>query len=82
MADPEHNGISDEAIDSLSVAPPDPKGDGDQPATGSSGDPERDDAVDIGSEDSMDASDPPSTSAPGSNRDADQAGEISRQQDA
>lgn len=82
MADPEHNGISDQAIDSLSVAPPHPKGDGDQPAAGSSGDPKQDEAVDIGSEDSMDASDPPSTSAPGANRDADQAGEISRQQDA
>ncbi len=90
MADPEHNGISDEAIDSLSVAPPDPKGGGDQPAAGSSGDPAQDgippddasDRVDIGSEDSMDASDPPSTSAPGSNRDAEQAGEASRQQDA
>ncbi|WP_141395763.1 hypothetical protein [Sphingomonas spermidinifaciens] len=80
MAHP-HNGMSEEAIDSLAVAPPDPAGDGDTPASGSSGDAEQD-AVDIGSEDSMDASDPPSTSAPGSNRDAEQAGETSRQQDA
>lgn len=82
MADPDTNGIKDEALDSLSVAPPDPAGDGDPPAAGSSGDPDRDEAVDIGSEESMDASDPPSTSAPGAHRDAEQAGETSRQQDA
>ncbi|MEZ0494830.1 hypothetical protein [Sphingomonas sp. IW22] len=62
--------IADEAKDGLSVAPPNPD------------DSHEDEAVDIGSEDSMDASDPPSTSAPGSQRDADQAKEISRQQDA
>jgi hypothetical protein len=90
MADPEQNGISDDAIDGLSVAPPDPKGDGDQPAAGSSGDSAQDgippdgapDNVDIGSEESMDASDPPSTSAPGSNREVEQVGEAGRQQDA
>ncbi|HTG37940.1 hypothetical protein [Sphingomonas sp.] len=59
--------IADEAKDGLSVAPPDPAGDDDAQ-----------DAVDIGSEDSMDASDPPSTSAPGSQRDVDQAKEIDR----
>lgn len=74
----------DEAADaSLAVAPPDPAQDGDTAAAGTSGDPHRDDdAIDIGSEDSMDASDPPSTSAPGSHRDAEQADEESRQQDA
>jgi hypothetical protein len=78
-----HEPIADEAIDSLSVAPPRPDQDGDTPAAGSSGDPERDDQnVDIGSEDSMDASDPPSTSAPGSNRDVEQAREEGRQKDA
>jgi hypothetical protein len=73
--------ISDEAADGLAVAPPDPALDGDTPAAGSTGDASQD-AVDIGSEDSMDASDPPSTSMPGSHRDADQAAEADRQQDA
>lgn len=75
-------GIGDEATDGLSVAPPDPAADGDTPASGTTGDITKDDEVDIGSEDSMDASDPPSTSAPGSNREADQAREEGRQQDA
>lgn len=75
-------GISDEAKDGLSVAPPDPKKDGDTPAAGSTGDMSQDEKVDIGSEDSMDASDPPSTSIPSSERDARQAKEAGRQQDA
>ncbi|WP_315759950.1 hypothetical protein [Sphingomonas sp. Y38-1Y] len=82
MADP-NNGISEDGIDSLSVAPPDPTADADTATAGGDGDISQDgDAVDIGSEDSMDASDPPSTSAPGSQRDVEQAGETGRQHDA
>lgn len=66
--------IDDDALDGISVTPPRPDADDDAESDR--------DRVDVGSEDSMDASDPPSTSAPGSDRDVDQAREQSRQNDA